>query len=52
VQGKADWDGDYKWGKEDASELLVSAMDITRTMSDEAWLQIKSELLSRYKGIR
>jgi hypothetical protein len=27
-------------------------MDITRSMSDEAWLQIKTELLSRYKGIR
>jgi hypothetical protein len=52
VQAKADWDGDYKWGKEDASELLVSAMDIARGLNDEQWAHFKQELLIRYKGIR
>ena len=50
VQGKADWDDGKKWGKEDASELLAAAMDITRSMSDDAWADFRSELLTRYKG--
>jgi hypothetical protein len=52
VQAKADWDGDKKWGKEDASELLAASMDIVRGLNDEQWAHFRQELLIRYKGCK
>lgn len=39
---------DYKWGKEDACELLLSATDIFRQLSDDEWNKVKSTLKERY----
>ena len=41
---------DYKWGKEDACELLMSASDIFRQLSDDEWDAVKSVLKERYAG--
>ena len=41
---------DYKWGKEDACELLMSASDIFRQLSDDEWDAVKSVLKERYVG--
>lgn len=50
VQRRADWDGDYKWGKEDASHLVVTAVDTFRTLDDDMWQSVRNDLLERYKG--
>ena len=39
---------DYKWGKEDACELLLSASDVFRQLSDDEWDAVKSVLKERY----
>jgi len=41
---------DYRWGKEDACELLMSASDIFRQLSDDEWTEVKATLKERYKG--
>ena len=50
VQARADFNGEYKWGKEDASHLIVSAIDTFRTLDDDIWQATRNELLGRYKG--
>lgn len=50
IQRRGDWEDGNKWGREDASELLASAMEIARTFNDEEWAHFKLELLERYKG--
>ncbi len=41
---------DYRWGKEDACELLMSATDIFRQLSDDEWTEVKTTLKERYVG--
>ena len=41
---------DYRWGKEDACELLMSASDIFRQLSDDEWTEVKATLKERYVG--
>jgi hypothetical protein len=36
------------WGKDDASELLIGVLDIVRTMPDDNFELLKSNLKSRY----
>jgi hypothetical protein len=43
-------DDDYRWGKEDACELLLSASDVFRTLSDDEWTVVRNSLQERYKG--
>jgi len=50
IQPRADWDGEFKWGKEDACELLLSASDVFRTLSDDEWIVVRHKLQERYRG--
>lgn len=50
VMAKADIDGEYKWGKEDASHLIVSSIDTIRGLDDDVWSALRNSLLERYKG--
>jgi hypothetical protein len=43
-------DNDYRWGKEDACELLLSASDVFRTLSEDEWIVVKHKLQKRYLG--
>jgi hypothetical protein len=50
IQPRADWDGEFKWGKEDASELIVSSIDTIRGLDEDMWSDLRAVLLERYKG--
>ena len=49
VMARADADGEYKWGKEDASHLIVSSIDTIRGLDDDVWSALRDSLLERYK---
>ncbi len=50
IQPRADWDGEFKWGKEDASHLIVSSIDTIRGLDEDMWSDLRAVLLERYKG--
>jgi len=43
-------DGEFKWGKEDASHLIVSSIDTIRGLDEDMWSDLRAVLLERYKG--